>query len=195
MSATKLDTGKRVYANLKKMLYTPYTDEDTIGSTVYELGESLVGDSVSITPDDNTVNSKDSETTTNPAFENVVLGKAQFAANLVDMQDTVLKEMMGWTVDASAKFAAAPDSYKPLYAKIELFFNSTDSVIVVPKLKLNAKAVFSTFNTGSGEAQLAGTAYTQTYKIGTSGGNSSVVILADSATQATAKFGSEIEAV
>lgn len=191
-TATTLETGKRVFANLDKILYTPYTDEDTIGSTVYELGESLIGDSVSIIPDDNTVNVKESETNTNPAFENVVLGKAQFAANLVDMQDTILKEMIGWTVDATNKFAARPDSYEALFAKIELYFNSTDSIIVLPKVKINSKALFSTFNSGSGEAQLAGTAYTQKYKIGTAEGSSSVVVIADATALATATFGSEI---
>jgi hypothetical protein len=39
--------------------------------------------------------------------------------------------------------------------------------LVVPKLKLNSKAVISSLKTGTGECQLAGTAYIAELKVGT----------------------------
>ena len=42
---------------------------------------------------------------------------------------------------------------------MEVGFKNEDIVVVVPKLKLNSKAVISSLKTGTGEGNLAGTAY------------------------------------
>ena len=53
----------------------------------------------------------------------------------------------------------APNSYKDLYVCLEVGFKNESIAVVVPKLKLNSKAIISTLKTGTGECQLAGTAY------------------------------------
>lgn len=163
MAVTKLDSGRIVLSNAAYLHVTPYTNEDTIGATTYDI-VNIVGDSLSFTPDDNTINAKEWEFGDTPLFENITLGKIQFAATCIDFQNDVLKAMFGWKEVGGA--LVAPNSYKDLYAVIEIGFKNEDVKLVVPKLKLNSKAVISTLKTGTGEGLLAGTAYNADLVIG-----------------------------
>lgn len=156
-----LDSGKVLLTNLKYMKVIPYTDEtgDTLGTKSFTF-DTLLADSVSVQQDDNTVNSRDSETKDEPALENTVLGSYQIAATSLDVQDKILAAMMGWvtgTTDATVSYA--PTSYRPLYCMIIFAFNSTDKCIVAPKVKLNTKLVVASLKTSSGQIDIAGTAY------------------------------------
>ena len=93
MAVTTLNSGKVVFSKSTQILLTPYTDVDTIGSTSYDLVD-ILADSLSFTPDDNTINSKDAEFRDEPLFENIMLGKIQFAATSTDMQNTIMKEKL-----------------------------------------------------------------------------------------------------
>lgn len=157
MAIKKLDSGRIVLSNAKYLHVTPYVSEDKIGTQTYDI-VNIVGDSLSLTPDDNTVNAKEWEFGDTPLFENITLGKIQFAATCIDFQNDVLKEMFGWKKTDNG-VVYAPNSYKDLYAVVEIGFKNEDVVVVVPKLKLNSKAVISTLKTGTGEGNLAGTAY------------------------------------
>lgn len=156
-----LDSGKVLLTNLKYMKVIPYTDEtgDTLGTKSFTF-DTLLADSVSVQQDDNTVNSRDSETKDEPALENTVLGSYQIAATSLDVQDKILAAMMGWvtgTTDTTVSYA--PTSYRPLYCMIIFAFNSTDKCIVAPKVKLNTKLVVASLKTSSGQIDIAGTAY------------------------------------
>lgn len=164
MAITKTDTGRIVLSNAEYLIVTPYEDEDTLGSKSYDIVD-VVGDSLSFTPDDNTVNAKESEFTDSALFENITLGKIQFAATCINFNDSIMENIFGWTKGASGTMYA-PNGYKDLYAVVEVGFKNEDVAVVVPKLKLNSKAVISTLKTGSGEAQLAGTAYDAEIKVG-----------------------------
>ena len=156
-----LSTGKVVLTNLKYMKVIPYTDDsgDTLGTESFTF-DTLLADSVSVQQDDNTVNSRDSETKDEPALENTVLGSYQIAATSLDVQDKILEAMMGWTMGANdTTVAYAPTSYKPLYCMIIFAFNSTDKCFVAPKVKLNTKIVIASLKTSSGQIDIAGTAY------------------------------------
>jgi hypothetical protein len=156
MAVTKLDTGRIVLSNAAYLHVTPYTNEDAIGAKTFDI-VNIVGDSLSLTPDDNTVNAKEWEFGDTPLFENITLGKIQFAANCIDFQNEVLANIFGWQSGTQAIYA--PNAYKDIYAVVEIGFKNEDVVVVVPKLKLNSKAVISTLKTGTGEGNLAGTAY------------------------------------
>ena len=156
-----LDSGKVLLTNLKYMKVIPYTDEtgDTLGTKSFTF-DTLLADSVSVQQDDNTVNSRDSETKDEPALENTVLGSYQIAATSLDVQDKILAAMMGWvtgTTDTTVSYA--PTSYRPLYCMIIFAFNSTGKCIVAPKVKLNTKLVVASLKTSSGQIDIAGTAY------------------------------------
>lgn len=157
MAVTTLDSGRIVLSNAEYLHVTPYVSEDEIGETTYDI-VNIVADTLSFTPDDNTINAKEWEFGDTPLFENITLGKIQFAATCIDFQNNVLQNMFGWTTNDKG-VVYAPNGYKDLYAVLEVGFKNEDVVVVVPKLKLNAKAVISTMKTGTGEGMLAGTCY------------------------------------
>lgn len=164
MAVTKLDEGRIVLSNAAYLHITPYTNEDAIGSTTYDI-VNIVGDTLSFTPDDNTVNAKEWEFGDTPLFENITLGKIQFAATCIDFQNDVLKTLFGWEALGDGALVA-PAAYKDLYAVVEVGFKNEDVAVVIPKLKLNSKAIVSTLKTGTGEGNLAGTAYNAELKVG-----------------------------
>lgn len=158
MAITVLNNNRLFLSNASNLYITPYTDEDTVGSTTYDV-ISIVADTLSITPDDNTVNTREWEFGDAPLYETVTLGKVQFAATCIDMQAEVLTEIFGWSEDTAGN-VFAPTAYADKYAAITIkFHDATDPLVVLPKVKLNSKPVIASLKTSSGECQLGGTAY------------------------------------
>ena len=98
MGVTKTNTGRIVCSNAAYLHITPWLNEDTIGAETYDIID-IVGDTLSFTPDDNTVNSKEAEFKDDPLFENITLGKYQFAGTCIDFQNKVMKAIYGWETD------------------------------------------------------------------------------------------------
>jgi hypothetical protein len=163
--AIKTIGSRVVLSNASYLHVTPYTSEDVIGTETFDIVD-IVGDTLSFTPDDNNINAKEWEFGDTPLFENITLGKIQFAATCIDFQNAIMKALMGWTISEDETVAYAPSSYKDIYAVVEVGFNNEDVVVVVPKLKLNSKAVISTMKTGTAEGNLAGTAYNAELTVG-----------------------------
>lgn len=153
------ESGQIVLSNSDYMVVTPYVSDSEIGTQSYDIVD-VVADSLSFTPDDNTVNTKEWEFGDSPLVENITLGKIQFAATCVNFNNTIMEELFGWKLEGGNVYA--PSSYKDLYVALEVGFKNEGIAVVVPKLKLNSKAVISTLKTGTGECQLAGTAYEAT---------------------------------
>lgn len=164
MATTVIDAGKRVFANLKSILFTPWTSDSEVGTTTYDL-VSIVGDTTSVEQADNTVNAIEHEFSSTPLYENVILGAKTFSCECIDFQNDVLKNLMGWTVEEGGD-AFAPIAYKDLYCKIELQFNSTEDVVCLPKVKLNSKAILSTMKTDASRGTISGTCYSAYVKAG-----------------------------
>lgn len=164
MATTVLDTGKRVFANLAYLYFTPWTDETTLGTTTYDL-VNIVGDTTTNEQDDNEVNELPHEFSNEPLYENINLGKKNFSTECIDFQSDVLKELFGWETDETGN-SFAPLQYKDLYCKIEMGFNSTEDIIVLPKVKLNSKAVISSLKTDASRATISGTCYSAFVKAG-----------------------------
>ena len=164
--ATKkvIDAGRRVFANLKALIFTPWTDENTLGDTSYDL-VNIVGDTTSVEQADNNVNALEHEFSSEPLYENVQLGDKTFTTECIDFQNDVLKQLMGWEV-AEDGTAFAPIQYKDLYCKIEMQFNSTDDVVVLPKVKMNSKSILSSMKTDASRNTLSGTCYSAFVKSG-----------------------------
>ena len=164
--AETIDTGKRVFANLKAILFTPWDTDAKPGTTTYDL-VSIVGDTTSVEQADNTINAIEHEFSSTPLYENVTLGAKTFTCECIDFQK-VLKNLMGWTIEGtdSDGDAFAPIAYKDLYCKIELQFNSTEDVVCLPKVKLNSKAILSTMKTDASRGTISGTCYSAYVKAG-----------------------------
>ena len=155
--ATKLDSGRRVFANLKYLYFTPWDNESTVGKTTYDL-VNIVADSTSVEQADNDINTLDHEFSGTPLYENVNLGEKTFTTECIDFQDTVLQELFGWEVKEG--IAYAPTAYADLYCQIEIGFNSTEDKIVLPKVKLNSRAVIASMKTDASRGNITGTCYT-----------------------------------
>lgn len=157
MATTTIDAGRRVFANLKYLYFTPWTDESTVGTTTYDL-VNIVGDTTNVEQAENEINALEHEFSSEPLYENVTLGEKTFATECIDFQDTVLKELFGWTSDEAGN-SYAPIVYEDLYCQIEMGFNSTEDVIVLPKVKLNSRAVIASMKTDASRGNITGTCY------------------------------------
>lgn len=160
-----IDAGRRVFANLKALIFTPWTDESTIGETSYDL-VNIVADTTSLEQAENEVNALDHEFSNEPLYENINLGDKTFTTECIDFQNDVLKNLFGWEVTDGGD-AFAPTTYKDLYCKVEMQFNSTDSVVVLPKVKLNSRAVIATMKTDASRGNITGTCYSAFVTAGT----------------------------
>lgn len=164
MAATIIDSGRRVFTNLKSILFTPYTDESTIGETTYDL-VNIVGDTTSVEQADNDVQTIEHEFSSSPLYESVTFGDKTFTCECIDFQNDVLKNLFGWVTEEGGD-AFAPLDYKDLYCKVEMQFNSTKDIVVLPKLKMNSKAVLSSLKTDASRGTISGTCYPAYVKAG-----------------------------
>lgn len=158
MATTVIDAGRRVFSNLKYLYFTPWTDESTVGDKTYDL-VNIVGDTTSVEQEDNEVNSIEHEFSNEPLYENITLGNKTFSTECVDFQDLVLQELFGWTIDEESGNAYAPIVYEDLYCQVELGFNSTEDRILLPKVKLNSRAVIASMKTDASRGNITGTCY------------------------------------
>lgn len=165
MATTVIDAGRRVFANLKYLYFTPWTDESTLGETTYDL-VNIVGDTTTVEQAENDINSLEHEFSNEPLYENITLGEKSFTTECIDFQNTVLKELFGWKTDETGS-ALAPTTYKDLYCKIEMGFNSTEDVLVLPKVKLNSRAVIASMKTDASRGNITGTCYSAYVTAGT----------------------------
>lgn len=165
MATTVIDAGRRVFANLKYLYFTPWTDESTLGETTYDL-VNIVGDTTTVEQAENDINSLEHEFSNEPLYENITLGEKSFTTECIDFQNTVLKALFGWKTDEAGS-ALAPTTYKDLYCKIEMGFNSTEDVLVLPKVKLNSRAVIASMKTDASRGNITGTCYSAYVTAGT----------------------------
>ncbi len=150
-------TDRVVFANLHYIRITPWTSETSgpDGDT-YDVTE-VVADTTSVEQAENESNVLEHEFSSAPLYENIQLGDKTFACESIDLQNEVLKGLFGWTVTDEGAYA--PVAYKALYATIEMGFNSTDDVVVLPKVLLNSRAVIASMKTDASRANITGTCY------------------------------------
>ena len=164
MADQVIDTGKRVFTGLKALKFTPWTNDATLGTTTYDL-VNIVGDSTTVEQADNDVTTIEHEFRAEPLYESTKLGSKTVTTECIDFQNDVLKNMFGWdTTEAGDAFA--PIAYKDLYCKIVMEFNSTEDIVVLPKVKMNSKAVLSSMKTDVSRGTINGTCYSAYVKAG-----------------------------
>lgn len=165
MAISKTDTGRIVLSNAEYVHITPWTSEDAIGAETLDI-TNIVGDTLNFTPDENTVNSIESEFKDDPLFENVTLGKYQFGADCIDFQNKILQSIYKWTEGTTSKAMYAPKGYKDVFATIEVGFRNENTIVIAPKVKMNSKATLASFKTSTGVGNLAGTANSASIAVG-----------------------------
>lgn len=175
MAATVIDAGRRVFTNLKSIIFTPWTSESELGSTSYDL-VNIVGDTTSVEQADNDVQTIEHEFSSSPLYEAVTYGDKTFTCECIDFQNDVLKNLFGWDVQEGGD-AFAPLDYKDLFCKVEMQFNSTNDIVVLPKLKMNSKAVLSSLKTDASRGTISGTCYPAFVKAGTKEAKTDMAII------------------
>lgn len=156
MAVTATDTTAIKLGGVTQILMTPYA-ADTKGETTYSL-DNIVADTTSITQEDATTNSVDCETTDDPIFENITLGKYTFTAESGDIQEIVLTNCFGFKKDSTNGNLYAPATYKEVWAEIEVVFGDKGS-LVCPKVKMSGHIDASSLKTGMVRGVINGTCY------------------------------------
>ena len=77
-----------------------------------------------------------------------------------------MKNLFGWETTEGGD-AFAPITYKDLFCKIEMQFNSTNDIVVLPKVKMNSKVVLSSMKSNVSKGTISGTCYSAYVKAGT----------------------------
>lgn len=171
MAKTKVvvDSGRTVFTGLKYMYITPWVEEGEgatglkLSDTTYEV-VNIVGDSTSIEQEDNDVQEVEHEFSSTPLYEAVTLGKKTFTAECADYQEDVLVNLFGWSAGTEettgeSVIQYAPTGYKEFYAAIELGFNSSKKVVVLPKVRLDSKVALASMKTDISRATITGSCY------------------------------------
>lgn len=162
-----VDDGRIVFTGLKYMYITPWEKDEegklTLSTTTYEI-VNIVGDTTSLEQEDNDVQEIEHEFSDTPLYEAVTLGKKTFTAECADYQQEVLVNLFGWEVKGDA--VVAPSGYKEFFAAIELGFNSTNEVVVLPKVRLDSKIALASMKTDISRATISGSTYQAYAKVG-----------------------------
>ena len=168
-NATKIKNVEARYSDPTGVIFVPWTDGDTIGTTGYDVF-SIVGDTFSVTQDDPDTTEIPHEFSDNPLDENTSMGTAKLTMQCLDFDDDLLVQLFGCTkttigTGTSAKNVISfPAEYKDLYCLVQLEF--ADKVVVFPKVKMNSKAVFENLRSDIARGELSGTLYNTDVKIG-----------------------------
>lgn len=158
MAVTTIQNKVKVY-NPYALYVTPWSSENTKGSTTYKLDE-VIRDSTTISQEDPTENKIENEFSSAPIINTVTLGSYTFSSEVADMSPELLKVLCGYTVDSQSEKAYAPETYAPLYAEISLVFAAAGGTYIaatLPKVQLNSKATLDSLSTSMGRITLAGT--------------------------------------
>lgn len=165
MSKVALGT-RTVFANLAYIRITPWVKEGQTlkpGDATYDVTD-VVADTTTVEQAENEANTLEHEFSSSPLYENIQVGDKTFACESIDLQNEVLKGLFGWKEIKGGEGStvigmAAPVTYEELYAIVELGFNSTDDIVVLPKVLLNSRAVIASMKTDASRANINGTCY------------------------------------
>lgn len=148
---------ERKMGKVIRAIFTPYTNEDTIGDVAYEL-KNIVADSTAIDKEEPTINPVECETSDTPIHENITSGKRTVAITIGSLPDELLIASFGYIKDTLGNLYE-PSSYVPAWGQFEFAFDSSVDTIIIPKVKITAKVTGSSLKTGIMQGVMSGTAY------------------------------------
>lgn len=137
-------------------------DPDEVDSKRFEL-LSIVADTVSITQDDPTTESTESETRDEPIVESITLGNYTITMDSADISYDILEKCLGFTKIGTVA-AAAPASYVKKYAAIAIVFDN--HAFLLPRILLTSRIDASSLKTGIARGTLSGSAYSARLTVG-----------------------------
>ena len=162
MAITKINTNQVRFNDPIGILFIPWVN-GIIGGNGYDVHD-IVGDTFSLTQDDPNRTEIPWEFGDDPLDENVSLGNKNLTMQCLDFQNDVMTHLFGWETDASGNFVAAPAQYKDLICTVVLMFEGKS--IVMPKVKMDSKAVFENLRTDIARGELGGVLYSAEVQCG-----------------------------
>lgn len=175
MSLIKTDNGRMVFKDAVSMMVIPYVYDENIGdyvlgSDIYDIS-AIIGDSIVIEQSDGDKTTKENEFTSVPLLETFTNGKYVFTAQCVDLQNGVLKSLMG-AMTASGNngavegAAAFNDNVSSPYALVRIRFGGNGvSDVFLPKVQLNSRLFIQQLKTRAGQGNVSGTAFAKNVAI------------------------------
>lgn len=164
MSYIKTNTGRTIFKDAESMLVMPYVYNSTskdyvLGNDIYDLS-AIIGDSIVIEQSEGNTTTKENEFVASPLLMNASGGKYGFTAQILDLQNAVLKALFNaLTVSGVEGLAAFNDDYTPLYALIRISFaDSGTPDVILPKVQLNSRLFIQQLHTRAGQGNISGTA-------------------------------------
>lgn len=173
---TSTDGTKKVLSGATKIIVTPWTYDATNGWTLdptssgYTL-DNIIADSVTISQDDPEENTIDCETRDEPIKKTVTNGNYNIEMTSADIQKAILVNLFGFTEDSTNGRVYAPNSYKEIYAAIEITFggeNTETDSLVCPKVQLSSKIDASSLKSETVKGTISGTCMSYTFGTGSS---------------------------
>lgn len=157
---------KRYVRKATGLLVTPYVyDEDDakyyLGTDTYDIF-AIVGDSISITQESGETDTLVNEFSSIPVIENVTMGKWNFRADCIDMQNTVLRELFSAKVahdsnDYVEGAIAMPSDFRTVYCCIQILFGEGEPILVLPKVLMSSSLNISSLRTSVVKNTIQGT--------------------------------------
>lgn len=156
-----------ILTGVKKVLFTPWGDAETLDfstATRYDL-QHLVGDTVSVTQDDNETNEIPCETRDEPLYQTVTLGKYNVNMESGDISPEFCSAILGFAKNAAGTIAYAPDSYSAKYAHIEIQMDKAS--FILPYVQVAPNLTIESLKTNIARAVVGGVAYSADVATGT----------------------------
>ena len=155
MAITKINTNQVRFNDPTGIIFIPW-ENGAIGSDGYDVHD-IVGDTFSLTQDDPDRTEIPWEFGDDPLDENVTLGNKNLTMQCLDFQNDIMTNIFGWSKDTNGDFVYAPAQYNDLYCTIILQFDG--KAVVMPKVKMDSKAVFESLHTDIARGELGGVLY------------------------------------
>lgn len=160
--------GKRFLKKAKTMLVTPfyYDSADAkyyLGPDTYDIF-AIIGDTIKITQESNDTESIENEFSPIPVIENTTMGKWQFSADCLDMQNSVLRQLFSAKTARNSNgkdvegVVAMPSDFRTIYCCIQIAFENDDMPrIVMPRILLSSGMSIASLRTGIAQNKIQGT--------------------------------------
>lgn len=160
---------QKIFTKVQHIYMTPWDETDSAPSSEpddkLEL-LSIIADTVSITQDDVSTDSIDSETRDEPIMESVTLGNYTVAMDSADISYDILEKLFGFSKIGTdpAIGAAAPASYVKRYCLVEVEF--ADGRMILPRVLMTSKIDASSLKTNVAKGTVSGTCYSAKVTVG-----------------------------
>ena len=158
-------TGRTLFKKAKALQVLPYVydanlEDYVLGPNVYDIS-AVIGDSISCEQSDGDVTTKNNEFTPQPVVRNTTAGTWNFTAQVLDLQNNVLRALFGALIatetvsGATYHISAIPEDYQTRYALVRVSFRDNNTPdVYFPRMLLDSKLMINQLKTRGAQGNL-----------------------------------------